>query len=148
MKTELDLVESKLNSLLRFAGDLSQRTQETDFLEHLQQLQTFVQRLKLALKDLLRKGTDGQAKYALYSQQLMIYQQLLDHEEGILTELLSETELWTDPRKLLSIETIQTVSKQLQAMIGDQTTVQRQATTVNEVTEALLDSVENANYFR
>ena len=148
MKTELDLIESKLNSLLRFAGDLSQRTQETDFLEDLQHLQTFVQRLKLALKELLRKGTDGQAKYALYSQQLIAYQQLLEHEEGILKELLSEIDLWTDPKKLLAIQTVQTVSKQLQTLIGDQTTVHRQATTVSEATEALLDFVENANYFR
>ncbi len=55
MKNDLDLIESKLNSLNRFASDLSQRTQETDLLEYLQQLQTFIQRLKLLLKDLLSK---------------------------------------------------------------------------------------------
>ncbi|CAF4293800.1 unnamed protein product, partial [Rotaria sordida] len=93
MKNDLDLIESKLNSLNRFAIDLSQRTQETDLLEHLQQLQIFIQRLKILLKDLLRKATDGQTKYSLYSQQINNYNELLNECELILNKIINDIDI-------------------------------------------------------
>ena len=149
MKNDFDLIESKLNSLHRFASDLSQRTQETDLLEHLQQLQTFTQRLKLSLKDLLHKATDGQTKYSLYSEQINAYNQLLDECDTLLNKIVDDINLWNnDNSKSLSIETIQTTSNVLQSLINNQSRVQRQANLFNDVTESLLDSVENTNYFR
>lgn len=148
MKNDLDLLESKLNSLSRFASDLSQRTQETDLLEHLQNLQAFIQRLKLLLKDLLRKSTDGQTKYSLYSQQIDIYNQSLNECEIILNKILDDMEVWNNNKKSLSIETIHSTSNILQALINEQSAVQHQANTLNELTESLLDSAENANFFR
>jgi hypothetical protein len=148
MKNDLDLIESKLNSLNRFAGDLSQRTQETDLLEYLQQLQTFIQRLKLLLKDLLRKATDGQTKYSLYSQQINTYHQLLNECEILLNKILEDIDVWNNNHKSISLETIQITSNILQSLIHDQSTVQRQANLLDELTEALVDSVENANFFR
>jgi len=148
MKNDLDLIESKLNSLNRFASDLSQRTQETDLLEHLQHLQTFIQRLKILLKDLLRKSTDGQTKYSLYSQQINTYDQLLNQCEIILNKILDDINVWNNNNKSISIQTIHTTSTILQSLINDQSTVQRQANLLNEFTESLLDSVENVNFFR
>jgi len=148
MKNDLDLIESKLNSLNRFASDLSQRIQETDLLEHLQELQTFIQRLKLLLKDLLRKSTDGQTKYTLYSQQIEIYNQLLNECDIILNRILDDMDVWNNNNKSISIETIQMTSNILQALLNEQSNVQRQANLLNELTESLLDSVENANFFR
>ena len=148
MKNDLDLIESKLNSLNRFAGDLSQRTQETDLLEYLQRLQAFIQRLKLLLKDLLRKSTDGQSKYLLYAQQIATYTQLLNECEGIFDQILSDIEIWNRHQKSISLDTIQTTTNRLQTLIHDQSTVQRQANVLNELMEALLDSVENPNHFR
>jgi chromosome segregation ATPase len=148
MRNDLDLIESKLNSLNRFASDLSQRTQETDLLEDLQQLQTFIQRLKLLLKDLQRKATDGQTKYSLYSQQINTYNQLLDECETILTKIIDDIDVWNNNKKSISIQTIQTTSNILQTLINDQPNVQRQANLLNEYTECLLDSVENTNFFR
>ncbi len=148
MKNDLDLIESKLNSLNRFAGDLSQRTQETDLLEYLQQLQTFIQRLKLLLKDLLRKATDGQTKYSLYSQQITTYHQLLNECEILLNKILEDIDVWNNNHKSISLETIQITSNILQSLIHDQSTVQRQANLLDELTDALVDSVENANFFR
>ncbi|CAM4782634.1 unnamed protein product, partial [Rotaria magnacalcarata] len=148
MKSDLDLIESKLNSLNRFATDLSQRTQETDLLEHLQQLQAFIQRLKLLLKDLLRKATDGQTKYSLYSQQMHTYNQLLDECELHLNKIIDDVDVWNDNKKSLSAETIQTTSNVLESLINNQPVVQRQANLLNEVTESLIDSVENPHFFR
>jgi len=148
MKNDLDLIESKLNSLNRFAGDLSQRTQETDLLEHLQHLQTFIQRLKIQLKDLLRKATDGQTKYSLYSQQMNTYNQLLNDCEVHLNQILDDIEVWNNNKKSISLDTIQTTANILHALIHDQSTVQRQANVLNELTESLLDSVEDSNHFR
>jgi hypothetical protein len=148
MKNDLDLIESKLNSLNRFAGDLSQRTQETDLLEHLQELQTFIQRLKILLKDLVRKATDGQTKYSLYSQQLTTYNQLLNECEIILSRIVDDVDVWNNNNKSVSIVTIQTTSTILQSLINDQSSLQRQANLLNEVTESLVDSAENSNFFR
>jgi hypothetical protein len=148
MKNDLDLIESKLNSLNRFAGDLSQRTQETDLLEHLQHLQTFIQRLKILLKDLLRKATDGQTKYSLYSQQMNAYKQLINDCEKHLNQILEDIEVWNNNKKSISLDTIQTTTNILQTLIHDQPIVQRQANLLNELTESLLDSVEDTNYFR
>jgi hypothetical protein len=148
MKNDLDLIESKLNSLNRFASDLAQRTQETDLLEHLQQLQTFIQRLKLLLKDLLRKATDGQTKYSLYSQQINTYNQLLNECETLLNKISDDIDVWNNNKKSISIETIQTTSNVLQTLINNQSTVQRQVNLLTEATESLLDSVEDANFFR
>jgi Mg2+ and Co2+ transporter CorA len=148
MKNELDLIESKLNSLNRFASDLSQRTQETDLLEHLQHLQAFIQRLKLLLKDLLRKATDGQTKYSLFSQQIDTYDQLLNECEILLNTISEDINVWNNNNKSISIETIQTTSNSLQTLINDQSAVQRQVNQLNEVTESLLDSVGDANFFR
>ena len=148
MKNDLDLIESKLNSLNRFAGDLSQRTQETDLLEYLQRLQAFIQRLKLLLKDLLRKSTDGQSKYLLYAQQITTYTQLLNECEEIFHQILSDMDVWNQHQKSISLDTIQTTNNHLQTLIHDQPTIQRQANVLNELMEALLDSVANANYFR
>jgi hypothetical protein len=148
MKNDLDLIESKLNSLNRFAIDLSQRIQETDLLEHLQEIQTFIQRIKLLLKDLLRKSTDGQTKYNLYSQQIEIYNQLLNECDIILNKILDDMNVWNNNNKSISIETIQITSNILQALLNEQSSVQRQANLLNEITESLLDSVENANFFR
>ena len=148
MKNDLDLIESKLNSLNRFAGDLSQKTQETDLLEHLQHLQAFIQRLKILLKDLLRKATDGQTKYSLYSQQLHTYNQLIHHCEVQLNQILEDIEVWNNNKKSISLSTIQTTTNVLQELIHNQPTVQRQANVLNELTESLLDSVEDTNYFR
>jgi len=145
MKNNLDSIESKLNSLYRFASDLSQRTQETDLLEHLQHLQTFIQRLKVLLKDLLRKATDGQTKYSLYSQQTNTYNQSLDDLERFLHKILHA---WNTNNQSISIELIQTTSNDLQSLINNQSTIQHQANLVNEVTESLLDSVENEEFFR
>ncbi|CAF5104092.1 unnamed protein product, partial [Rotaria sp. Silwood1] len=147
MKNDLDLIESKLNSLNRFASDLSQRTQETDLLEHLQQLQIFIQRLKILLKDLLRKVIDGQTKYSLYSQQINTYNELLNECELILNNIINDIDLW-NTNKSLSIETLEITSNILQSLINNQSIVQRQTNLLNEVTESLLDSVENANFFR
>ena len=148
MKNDLDLIESKLNSLNRFAGDLSQRTQETDLLEYLQRLQAFIQRLKLLLKDLLRKSTDGQSKYLLYAQQITTYTQLLNECEEIFHQILSDMDVWNHHQKSISLDTIQTTNNHLQTLIHDQPTIQRQANVLNELMEALLDSVANPNYFR
>ena len=148
MKNDLDLIESKLNSLNRFAGDLSQRTQETDLLEYLQRLQAFIQRLKLLLKDLLRKSTDGQSKYLLYAQQITTYTQLLNECEEIFHQILSDMDVWNQHQKSISLDTIQTTNNHLQTLIHDQPTIQRQANVLNELMEALLDSVANPNYFR
>lgn len=148
MKNDLDLIESKLNSLNRFAGDLSQRTQETDLLEYLQRLQAFIQRLKLLLKDLLRKSTDGQSKYLHYTQQITTYTQLLDECETIFHQILSDIDVWNNHRKSISLDTIQTTTNHLQALIHDQSAIQRQANVLNESMEALLDSVENPSHFR
>jgi len=145
MKNNLDSIEIKLNSLYRFASDLSQRTQETDLLEHLQHLQTFIQRLKVLLKDLLRKATDGQTKYSLYSQQTNTYNQSLDDLEIFLHKILHA---WNTNNQSISIELIQTTSNDLQSLINNQSTIQHQANLVNEVTESLLDSVENEEFFR
>jgi hypothetical protein len=145
MKNNLDSIESKLNSLYRFASDLSQRTQETNLLEHLQHLQTFIQRLKVLLKDLLRKATDGQTKYSLYSQQMNTYNQSLDDLERFLHKILHA---WNTNNQSVSIELIQTTSNDLQSLINNQSTIQHQANLVNEVTESLLDSVENDEFFR
>jgi len=145
MKNNLDSIEIKLNSLYRFASDLSQRTQETDLLEHLQHLQTFIQRLKVLLKDLLRKATDGQTKYSLYSQQTNTYNQSLDDLERFLHKILHA---WNTNNQSISIELIQTTSNDLQSLINNQSTIQHQANLVNEVTESLLDSVENEEFFR
>lgn len=148
MKNNLDLIESKLNSLNRFAGDLSQRTQETDLLEYLQRLQAFIQRLKLLLKDLLRKSTDGQSKYLLYAQQITTYTQLLSECEGNFQEILSDVDLWNNQKKSISLQTIQTTTNRLQTLIQEQSPIQRQANLLNELMESLLDSVENPNHFR
>ena len=148
MKNDLDLIESKLNSLNRFAGDLSQRTQETDLLEYLQRLQTFIQRLKLLLKDLLRKSTDGQSKYLLYAQQITTYTQLLSECERNFQEILSDVDLWNNQKKSISLQTIQTTTNRLQILIQEQSAIQRQANLLNELMESLLDSVENPNHFR
>jgi hypothetical protein len=148
MKNDLDSIESKLNSLYRFASDLSQRTQETDLLEHLQHLQTFIQRLKVVLKDLLRKATDGQTKYSLYSQQTNTYNQSLNDFEIFLHKILDDIQAWNTNNQSISIKLIQTTSNDLQSLINNQSTIQRQANLVNEVTESLLDSVENDEFFR
>lgn len=148
MKNDLDLIESKLNSLYRFAGDLSQRTQETDLLEYLQRLQAFIQRLKLLLKDLLRKSTDGQSKYLLYAQQISTYTQHLNECECNFQEILSDVDVWNNQRKSISLQTIQTTTNRLQTLIQEQSTIQRQANLSNELMEALLDWVENPNHFR
>lgn len=148
MKNELDLIESKLNSLNRFATDLSQRTQETDLLENLQQLQALIQRLKGLLKDLLRKATDGQTKYSLYSQHMTKYNQLLDECESNLNKIIEDIDVWNDIKKTLSIETVQKTSNLLQALINNQPVIQRQENQFNELTESLLDSVENTSFFR
>lgn len=148
MKNNLDLIESKLNSLSRFASDLSQRTQETDLLEQLQTLQTFLQRLKTHLKDLLRKSTDGQTKYSIYTQQFQTYQQALDQYEALVNQISQEVDTWANPNKSISIETIQRTNDKFKALVQDQISVQRQANLFHELTEALLDSVENPNHFR
>lgn len=144
MKNNLDLIESKLNSLNRFATNLSQRTQETDLLEHLQQLQTFIQRLKSLLKDLFRRAADGQTKYSLYSQQPQIYKQLLNECEQWLNDIWMDIETWNQKPILLNI--IQTTSNTLQSLINTQSTIQQQNHLFNEVMKSLLDSVENANF--
>lgn len=148
MKNDLDVIESKLHSLSRFASDLSQRTQETDLLENLQQLQSFIQRLKILLKDLLRRATDGQTKYSLYSQQIDTYCQLLDQSETILNRIIDDIDVWNNNQKSLSLETIQGTSNSLQLLLNSQPVAQRQSILLNEVTESLLDSVENAIFFR
>jgi hypothetical protein len=56
--------------------------------------------------------------------------------------------VWNNNNKSISIETIQITTNILQALLNEQSSVQRQANLLNEITESLLDSVENANFFR
>ena len=148
MKNDLDSFESRLNSLYRLTSDLSQRTQETDFSEPLQEQQAFIQRLKLAVKDLMRKATDGQAKYSLYSQHISTYQQLLDAFETSLDHVLAETELWSESSQFISIGNIHAMANALQTLIHEQSSIQRQAQLVYETIESLVDSTDDVSGFR
>ncbi|CAF3804026.1 unnamed protein product [Adineta steineri] len=147
MKNDFDNIENKLNNLYRFTSDLSQRTQETVLLEHLQQLQRFLQQLKILFKELLRRATDGQIKYSLYSQQINTYNQLINKFESNLNEIINNMNMWNDNQSIY-IETIKSISNDLQLLINDQSTIQRQLNLLNEITESLVDSVENPEYFR
>ena len=142
------MIESKFNALSRFASDLSQRTQETDLLEHLQHLQTSIQRLKLHIKDLLSRTTESQARYSSYAQQRHTYEQAIDELQALLDKTLGDANEWTNNRQAVSAAAIQNTSHTLQLLLQDQPAIQRQANLLHELTESLLDSAENAEFFR
>ena len=148
MKNELDSFESRLNSLYRLTSDLSQRTQETDFSEPLQDQQAFIHRLKLSIKDRLRKATEDQTKYSLYAQRIGIYQQVLDGFETRLDRVLTETDLWSEPSRSISMGNIHAMTNALQTLVHEQSAIQRQAQLVHETIEGLLDATDDCSEFR
>lgn len=148
MKIELDDLETKFHALLRFATDLSHRTQETDFVEDFREFQSFVQRCKTTLKELIRKTNDNQTKFQFYSEQIDFYQRSIDQYEENLDELLGTIERWNEENSRISMEIIEITNKHLTLLINEQSAIDRQANLCNELTENLFDSVENHHFFR
>ena len=148
MKNELDSLETDYNKLYRFVSDLSQRTQETNPLEDLQQLQIFVQRLKIQLKDLLCQVADNQTKYSSYTQQVNTYNQSIDHFQVLLQQIIITIDEWKENNPTISIEIVQNTLNSLQGLLHNQATIQRQAHLLHELTETLVDSTINPDAFR
>lgn len=150
MKSNFELIEGKFSALQRFATDLSQRTQETDFLEDFHQTQELIQRGKLLWKDLMRKANDYQMKFQIYSEQLTLSRRSIEEMENIGATLSVELDRWKkdEGEESISLERIRRNDKILRDLIDEQTKVQRQMTQLHDFTENLCDSVENPNYFR